>query len=96
MTSDPIVASDENPGDSSRRTVIKVIFWLAIAVSAFLIYVAVFKSDSIIPLYVIVFSLIGGLMYLFASITIEWAEAKKALQDNHTAVEAFNKKNWHC
>lgn len=69
MTSDPI--------DSSRRTIIAVIFWLAVAVSAFLIYVAVFRSDSIIPLYVIVFSLIGGLMYLFASTASEWATKKE-------------------
>ncbi|WP_406661691.1 hypothetical protein V7O66_04005 [Methanolobus sp. ZRKC3] len=95
MESDTVDASDENP----RRTVIRTIFWSAVVASAVLIYLAVFKSDPIIPLYVIVFSLIGGLMYLFASTASEWGTRKKELTDEEDnegdKLKQFNNKSFY-
>ena len=95
MEYDTVDTSDEN----SRRNVIRIIFWSAVVASAVLIFVAVFKSDPIIPLYVIVFSLIGGLMYLFASTASEWGTRKNELvdeeDDEEDKLKQFNNKSFY-
>ncbi|KGK98020.1 hypothetical protein LI82_09745 [Methanococcoides methylutens] len=79
----------------------EAIFASAILASIIFIYIAAFKPRSflinesindypLIPLYVIVFSVIGGLMYFFASTAGEWKVKKEKIKDDQNKLDEFN------
>jgi uncharacterized integral membrane protein len=84
-------------------------FFLAILLSIVFISIAVFTPRSVlvneatndyplIPLYVVVFSVIGGLMYFFASTSGAWVNIKEvkeeSKEEDKIRIDSFNKKNF--
>ncbi|WMW25042.1 hypothetical protein RE474_13320 [Methanolobus sediminis] len=90
-------SADATPASSNcKRRVAMRIFWAAVLASICFIYLAVSGwLDLGIPYYVVVFSIIGGLMYLFASTAGEWETAKEKLKDDPNKLNKFNNQNFY-
>ena len=80
---------------------IRIIFIASIIITLIFINVAIWMprtilingfndEPSLIPPFVVVFSVIGSLMYFFASTVSEWIEVKKRLKNDNAELTKFN------
>ena len=80
---------------------VKIIFITSLIIAFYSIYVAIWtprtilingfnNEPSLIPPFVVLFSVIGSLMYFFASTVSEWIEVKKRLKNDNAELTKFN------
>ena len=85
---------------------IRIIFITSIIITLIFINVAIwmprtilingfYNDPSLIPPFVVVFSVIGSLMYFFASTVSEWIEVKERLKNDNNKLTEFNEKTFY-